>query len=52
VEIEFACTMLPIPKAAMAVSAANTTASQRIFMPRSRTYIGPPAMLPSGMRMR
>ena len=52
VEIEFACTMLPMPKAAIAVSAANTTPNRRLPMPRSSTYIGPPAMVPCGVVMR
>ena len=45
---EFACTMLPMPKAATAVNAAKTTPSQRMPMPRSSTYIGPPAIVPVG----
>ena len=50
--IEFACTMQPIPNAATAVSAAKTTPSQRCPRPRSSAYIGPPAMVPSGMTTR
>ena len=52
VEIEFACTMQPMPKAATAVSAAKTRPSQRAFIPRSSTYIGPPAICPLGVVMR
>ncbi len=50
--IEFACTMQPMPKAATAVNAAKTTASQRRPRPRSSAYMGPPAMVPCGVRMR
>lgn len=41
--------MFPIPKAVIEVKAANNTASHFIFNPRSSTYIGPPAILPSGI---
>ena len=51
-EIEFACTMLPMPKAAIAVRVANTTPSQRMWRPRSSAYIGPPAMVPCGVVIR
>src|SRR6058998_1416020 len=51
-EIEFACTMLPMPKAAIAVRAANTTPSHRMWRPRSSAYIGPPAIAPCGVVMR
>src|SRR5437762_13783688 len=51
-EIEFACTMLPMPKAAIAVRAANTTPSHRLGRPRSSAYIGPPAIAPWGVVMR
>ncbi len=51
-EIEFACTMQPIPNAATAVNTANSTASQRIPRPRSSAYIGPPAIVPCGVRTR
>src|SRR3989338_6556395 len=44
--MELACTILPIPNAATAVKAAKTIPNQRHFMPRSKTYIGPPAMTP------
>src|SRR5207244_2932210 len=51
-EIELACTMLPMPKAAIAVRVANTTPSQRMWRPRSSAYIGPPAMVPCGVVIR
>ena len=44
--------MHPIPKAATAVSTANTTPSQRIPSPRSSTYMGPPPMSPLGVLIR
>src|SRR3990172_10227441 len=46
-EIELAWTMFPIPKAATAVSPAKMRPSQRVFSPRSRTYMGPLAMKPA-----
>src|SRR5262247_2655312 len=48
VAIELACTMLPMPNAATAVRAAKIRPSQRARSPRSSTYIGPPAIVPSG----
>ena len=42
----FACTMLPIPNAAHAVKTLKSTASVLDFMPFSRAYIGPPAIVP------
>ena len=51
-EIELACTMQPMPKAATAVSAAKTTPSQRWPRPRSSTYIGPPAISPCAVTVR
>src|SRR3990167_1854020 len=50
--MELAWTMLPMPKAATAVRKANATASQRQFIPRSRTYIGPLAMSPALLVVR
>ena len=44
--MELACVMLPIPKAAMAVSAANSMPSGLLPSPRSRAYMGPPAIWP------
>ena len=44
--MELAWTVLPMPKAATAVSAAKITPSHFAFIPRSRTYIGPPAIEP------
>ena len=43
---EFAWTILPIPKAANATSAANITPSQRQFRFFARMYIAPPRMMP------
>src|SRR2546426_12232958 len=51
-EIEFACTMFPIPNAATAVRAANTVPSHGTPRPRASTYIGPPAIVPSGVVIR
>src|SRR5258705_13009624 len=51
-EIEFACTMQPMPKAATAVSDAKITASHRAWRPRSSTYMGPPAMVPLSVTIR
>ena len=45
-EMELACTMLPMPKAATAVKKAKTRPSQRALRPRSSTYIGPPEISP------
>ena len=42
----FACTVLPMPKAARAVKTANRMASHRQPSPRSRAYIGPPSIFP------
>ena len=47
-----ACTVLPMPKAAMAVKSAKSTPNQRAPSPRSRAYIGPPNMRPSAVVMR
>ncbi len=41
-----------MPKALTAVSTAKTTPSQRAPTPRSRTYIGPPAIDPPAPRTR
>src|SRR5690606_42119409 len=41
--------MLPIPNAVTEVNAANKIASHFLFIPRSSTYIGPPAIEPSGI---
>ena len=48
-EIELACTMQPMPKAATAVSAANSMPSRLLPRPRSSAYIGPPAIMPLGV---
>ena len=48
----FACTVLPIPKAAMAVKTQKTTPSHFMPRPRSRAYIGPPIMRPLALRTR
>ena len=45
----FACTVLPIPKEAIAVKKANITAIFFHPNPRSRAYIGPPNILPSSV---
>ena len=51
VEIELAWTMLPMPKAAMHGEARRrATPSHFCLRPRSRTYIGPPAIVPLGRR--
>ncbi|OQC35073.1 MAG: hypothetical protein BWX66_01712 [Deltaproteobacteria bacterium ADurb.Bin058] len=47
-----AWTMLPIPKAAKAVNSANIMARGLHLRPRSRTYMGPPAMVPSAFVVR
>ena len=52
VAIELACTMQPIPKAATAVRTAKTSPSQRAPSPRSRAYIGPPAISPRAVVTR
>ena len=41
-----ACTVLPMPKAAMAVKIAKSTASHFQPRPFSKAYIGPPSILP------
>ena len=41
-----ACTVLPMPKAAIAVNRAKRIASHFQPRPRSRAYIGPPSILP------
>ena len=46
VAMAFACTVLPMPKAASAVNSAKRTASHFQPSPRSRAYIGPPSILP------
>ena len=50
--IELDCTMQPIPSAAKAVKNANTTPSHLLCSPRSITYMGPPAIVPSGIFTR
>ena len=47
-----ACTVLPMPKAAQAVNTAKSTASHLRCSPRSRAYMGPPSMRPSGVFTR
>lgn len=47
-----ACVRLPMPKAAIAVSTANTTASHLQCSPCSSTYIGPPTRCPSASTRR
>ena len=42
----FACTVLPMPKEAMAVNKAKSTAMVRQPKPRSKAYIGPPNIRP------
>ena len=49
---EFACTILPIPNAATEVNTAKIIPSHFAFIPRSSTYIGPPAIEPSFAVMR
>ncbi len=44
--------MLPIPNAATAVRNAKSTPSHFCRSPRSRTYIGPPAIRPEGVTIR
>ena len=51
-EMELAFTVLPIPKAAMAVNTQNSMASHRMFNPRSKAYMGPPSISPSGFFTR
>ena len=48
---EFACTMLPMPKAARAVSRAKIVPSQGRPERRS-VYIAPPRMMPASSRSR
>ena len=52
VEIELACTMLPMPNEANTVNSANSTPSHFMPRPRSRAYIGPPSMVPSSVLTR
>ena len=49
VAIALACTVLPMPKEAIAVNMAKSTASHFNPSPRSRAYIGPPSILPPGV---
>ncbi|MDD4788748.1 MAG: hypothetical protein PHO07_16370 [Pirellulales bacterium] len=51
-EMELAWTMLPMPKAAIAVNRAKTMPSHLQFSPRSSTYIGPPAISPLLLTVR
>jgi|SRR5438132_3444076 len=51
-EMEFACTIFPMPNAETAVRMAKMTPSHFCFMPRSSTYIGPPAIRPLSVLMR
>ena len=46
VEMAFACTVQPMPNAAMAVNTANRMPILRHPRPRSNVYIGPPSMCP------
>ena len=46
VEMALACTVQPMPKAAMAVNTANNIPILRHPKPRSRVYIGPPSIRP------
>ena len=46
-EIAFACTVFPIPRAAIAVNIQKITASHFILRPLSKAYIGPPNIVPS-----
>ncbi len=46
--MELAWVMLPIPNAAIAVSAAKSMPSGLLPRPRSSAYIGPPAIWPLG----
>ena len=46
VEMALACTVQPVPNAAMAVKTANKTPILRHPKPRSNVYIGPPCMRP------
>ncbi len=50
--MELACTVLPIPKAAMEVKMQNKIASHFAFIPFSSAYIGPPSMVPSDVFTR
>jgi hypothetical protein len=52
IEIEFACTIFPIPKAAIAVKIQNNTASHLECKPFSKAYIGPPNIVPSEVLTR
>ena len=45
-----ACTMLPMPKVAIAVKTQNKTASHFIPSPLSSAYIGPPSISPFDVR--
>ena len=42
-----ACTILPMPKEAIAVKSAKSTANHFHPKPRSKAYMGPPCILPS-----
>src|SRR5437762_7665174 len=50
--MEFAWTMFPMPNAEIVVRMAKMTPSHFCFIPRSRTYIGPPAIRPLSVLMR
>ena len=47
-----ACTEAPMPRAAQAVKTAKSAASHFMLRPRSKAYIGPPSIVPSGCRTR
>ena len=47
-----ACTVLPMPSEAITVNSAKRMARRFQPKPFSRAYIGPPAILPSGVRTR
>src|SRR5659263_13542 len=46
-DTELACTIHPIPNAAMDVNKAKSAPPHFDLSPCSRTYIGPPAIVPS-----
>ena len=52
VEIEFACTMFPIPNDATTVSSAKSIPSHFKPRPFSSAYIGPPSIVPSAVLTR
>ena len=51
-EMALLCTRLPMPNEAQTVNMQKSTANHFACSPRSKAYMGPPAILPVGLRTR